>query len=230
MRIAIVDDDPHQLSELEGYVQKYFAERRELCQVVCFRSGVDFVSDYRTAFDIILLDIDMPGLDGISAAKKIRQVDQNAVILFITRMAQYAIRGYEVQAFDFIVKPVDYFHFSVKLTRAIRQIPREESISISTEGQNIFLSSKDILYVEGDNQYVIYHTVTGEYRVHSTLKETEKLLGKGFSRCSNSFIVNIRYLRRIDGNNAIVGEATLPISRGHKKSFVDDVNRYLGGL
>lgn len=230
MKLAIVDDDPQQLAVLEDYVQKYFAERKELTQIVCFRSGVDFVSDYHAPFDIIMLDIDMPHMNGIEAAKKIRQVDQNAVILFITRMAQYAIRGYEVQAFDFIVKPVDYFHLSVKLTRAIRQVPKNERISINADGRNIFLDGKDILYVEGDNQYVIYHTVTGEYKVHSTLKETEKLLGDGFSRCNNSFIVNIRYLRRIDGNNAVVGGAELPISRGYKKRFVDDVNRSLGGL
>ena len=230
MRLAIVDDDPEQLAELESYVQKYFAERKELCQIVCFHSGVDFVSDYNAPFDIILLDIDMPDLDGINAAKKIRQVDQNAVILFITRMAQYAIRGYEVQAFDFIVKPVDYFHFSVKLTRAIRQVPKSERISINAEGRSIFLEGKDILYVEGDNQYVIYHTVADEYKVHSTLKETERLLGEGFTRCNNSFIVNMRYLQRIEGNEAVVGNTRLPISRGYKKSFIDEVNRYLGGL
>lgn len=230
MRLAIVDDDAQQRALLEEFVKKYFDERGQRFQCVCYASSVDFVSDYNVPFDIILLDIDMPHLNGIDAAKKIRRVDEHAVILFITHMAQYAIRGYEVQALDFMVKPVTYFNLSAKLTRALRQIPRRHTFTINTEGKLLFLSEDDVLYIEGNNQYVIYHTASGNYKVHSTLKEAERQLHGGFSRCNNSFIVNLRYLSRVEGGEAVVQDSHLPISRGRKKPFLEDINRYLGGL
>ncbi len=230
MRIAIVDDDARQRALLQEYIDRYFNEQNMRYECVGFVSGMDFVSDYTVPFDIILLDIDMPHLNGIETAKKIRQVDARAVILFITRMAQYAIQGYEVEALDYMIKPVSYFNFSVKLSRAVRQIPRRRNISLNTDGKLVFVNEEDVLYVEGYNQYVIYHTVSGSYKVHSTLKEAEKSLQDGFSRCNNSFIVNMRYLTSIEGTEAVVGKERLPISHGRKKSFLEDVNRYLGGL
>ena len=230
MRLAIVDDDAQQRSLLEEYVKKYFEEQGKVCDVVCFSSGVDFASDYAAPFDIILLDIDMPHMNGIEAAKKIRQVDEHAVIIFITRMAQYAIQGYEVDALDFMVKPVSYFNLSVKLARAVRKVPRRSSIAVSADGKTVFLGEDDIFYIDGHNQYVIYHTVSGNYKVHSTLKEAEKQLSAAFSRCNNSFIVNLRYLSHLENADAVVGSERLPVSRGRRKAFLEDVNRYLGGI
>lgn len=229
MRIAIVDDDEKQLALLKEYIETYFSKAGQNFTLVSFASSIDFVSDYTASFDIIILDIDMPHMNGIEAAKKIRQVDTRAVILFVTNMAQCAIQGYEVNALDFILKPVSYFNFSVKLMRAIKQIPKDQKISLSADGKRVFLDKSDIYYVEGHNQYVIYHTAAGNYKIHATLKETEQKLQPGFSRCSNSFIVNIRHLNSIDGTDAVVGSERLPISRSHKKSFWEDVNKYFGG-
>lgn len=225
MRIAIVDDDEQQRVLLKGYVERFFSELNQSFTLVCFASSVDFASDYTVSFDIILLDIDMPHMNGIEAAKKIRQVDSSAVILFITNMAQCAIYGYEVNALDFMLKPVGYFNLSVKLARAIKQVPKRKSISLKAEGKNLFLDKDDIYYVEGHNQYVIYHTGLGNLKTHSTLKETETKLQPGFSRCSNSFIVNMRHVTCIDGTDVVVGKERLPISRAHKKSFWEDVNK-----
>lgn len=151
MRIAIVDDDEQQRVLLKGYVERFFSELNQSFTLVCFASSVDFASDYTVSFDIILLDIDMPHMNGIEAAKKIRQVDSSAVILFITNMAQCAIYGYEVNALDFMLKPVGYFNLSVKLARAIKQVPKRKSISLKAEGKNLFLDKDDIYYVEGHN-------------------------------------------------------------------------------
>ena len=229
MRIAVVDDDEEQRALLKEYIERYFSELGQDFTLVSFSSSIDFVSDYTSSFDIILLDIDMPHMNGIEAARKVRQVDEHAVILFITNMPQFAIQGYEVNALDYMLKPVGYFNFSVKLTRAIRHIPKDQKIALSTEGRHIFLDKSDIYYVEGHDQYVIYHTVTGNYKIHCTLKETEQKLQPGFSRCNNSYIVNIRHLTCTDGADAIVGNDRLPISRSRKKGFLEDVNRYLGG-
>lgn len=230
MRIAIVDDEAEQREQLERYVNDYCKERGTWCECVPFSSGLDFVSDYVVPFDVILLDIEMPDMDGLTAAKKIRKIDGQAVIIFITRMAKYAIKGYEVDAMDFMVKPVSYFNLSVKLNKAMRYVSRHRSFSILSEGDTIVLGEDDILYIEGYNQYAIYHTLSGNYKVHTSLKAAEEKLGKGFSRCNNSFIVNLNYVSRVSATTVQVGEDVLPVSRARKKSFLDELNRYLGGI
>lgn len=229
MRIAIVDDDKEEREELQGYVQIYCKERKVSCECQMFSSCMDFVSDY-IPFDIVLLDIEMPDMDGLTGAKKLRKLDEHVVIIFITHMAQYAIRGYEVDALDFMVKPVSYFNLSLKLTKAMKIVSRRRVFSIVSAGSTVILGDSDIYYIEGYNQYVVYHTKTGTYKVHSSLKAAEEKLGSSFSRCNNSFIVNLNYISRIDGTSVQVGEDVLSISRGKKKSFMDSVNRFWGGI
>lgn len=229
MKIAIVDDEKKQREQLNEYVLRYLREIGQVAECALFSSSIDFVSDY-THYDIILLDIEMPDLNGMDAARKIRRTDTEAVIIFITRMAQYAICGYEVDALDFMVKPVSYFNLSVKFEKAFRSIPRKKICSVISDGTTYLLDERDIFYIEGSNQHVIYHTFRGNYKVYKTLKAVESTLGKEFSRCNNSFIVNMRYLTCINGTDAVVCGERLPISRGRKKLFMEDVNRYLGGL
>ena len=230
MRIAIVDDEAEQRQLLAGYVSEFAKQKQIRAECVEFASCLDFVSDYKVPFDVILLDIEMPEMDGLAAAKKLREVDTRAVIIFVTNMAQYAINGYEVDAMDFMVKPVSYFNLSLKLNKALRYVSRQKSFVISAGGTTVVLGREDIYYVEGHNQYVVYHTGKGEYKVHASLKATEESLGGGFSRCNNSFIVNLMYVSATDANSALVAGERLPMSRARKKSFTDDLNRFLGGL
>lgn len=230
MRIAVIDDDAKQRKELFSYVEKYFSERGMSYECQTFPWGIDFVSDYSVPYDIIFLDIEMPGMDGLTAAKKIREVDSHVVIIFITRMAQYAIKGYEVNAMDFMIKPVEYFNLSLKLARAVKSVLRRKTFSVVSEGRTIVLSEDDVYYVEGCNQYVVYHTEKENYKVHDTLKNTEQNLSSSFSRCNNSFIVNLNYVSKIDGNDVFVGREILPVSRARKKGFMEDLNKLLGDV
>ncbi len=231
MRIAIVDDDEKQRKALREYVERYSGEKG--LDIVCaeFDSGLNFSSDYNEPFDIILLDIEMPHMDGLTAAQHVRKTDEEAEIIFITHMAQYAIKGYEVNALDFMVKPVTYFDLSVKLNRAMRTLPQRSPVKLDVAGGGTqILSLKDIHYVEGSNQYVVYHTLDREYKVHTSLRAAEEKLGKSFVRCNNSFIVNLSHVSSIVGNDVYVGKVPLPISRARKKDFVCSVNRFFGGL
>lgn len=231
MRIAIVDDDEKQRKQLREFVERYSSEKS--LDAVCFefQSGLNFASDYTEPFDIILLDIEMPLMDGLTAAQYVRKTDEEAVIIFITHMAQYAIKGYEVNALDFMVKPVTYFNLATKLNRALKVLPRRNILKLDIAGGGTqILPLKDIHYVEGSNQYVIYHTLDREFKVHTSLKAAEEKLGRGFARCNNSFIVNLAHVSSIVGNDVYVGKVSLPISRSRKKEFVADVNRYFGGI
>lgn len=126
IRIAIVEDEESYVKELTGYLKEYQNTYKEELEITVYRDGDGITSNYRAQFDIILMDIQMKFMDGMSAAEEIRKQDSEVVIMFITNMTQYAIRGYEVDALDYILKPVSYFAFCQKLSRAIARIKKRE--------------------------------------------------------------------------------------------------------
>ncbi|MBO5968764.1 MAG: response regulator transcription factor, partial [Clostridia bacterium] len=109
MRIAIVEDEAVYQQQLREYLAKYQEEFGCTLQVSVYDSGINFVHNFSSQFDIILLDVAMPYIDGIETARRIREIDSEVVILFVTNQAQHAIRGYEVDALDYILKPISYF-------------------------------------------------------------------------------------------------------------------------
>lgn len=125
--IAIVDDEQKSIDEFKSCVQRYFAENGGEYKIVEFYDGKDLLEEYTARFDIIFLDIEMKEMNGIRAAKKIRSVDSHTAIIFLTRMERYAIKGYEVQAIDFIVKPLEYDKFVLKFKKALRYVKANES-------------------------------------------------------------------------------------------------------
>jgi len=140
-----------------------------------FEDGAEILEDYRPIYDIILLDIEMPKVNGMDAAQQIRQIDDEVVLMFITNMATYAIRGYEVGALDFVMKPVNYYTFSMKLTRALKGVRQKEQ-------QQILLTLADgvkkvgvqqIYYVEVQNRILHYHTGEGEFQMRGTMQSVE---------------------------------------------------------
>ena len=105
-RIAIVEDEAPCREELRGYIERYGQEHGQEFSVYPFADGSEILQNYEPRYDVILLDIEMPRVGGMEAAQAIREVDENVVLVFITNMAQYAIKGYSVGALDFVMKPV----------------------------------------------------------------------------------------------------------------------------
>jgi DNA-binding LytR/AlgR family response regulator len=150
IKIAIVEDEASYAQQLQGFLQQYEKEHEESFQVTVYSDGDDIVRKYKAQFDIILMDIEMKFMDGMSAAEEIRRVDSEVVIIFITNMAQYAIRGYAVDALDYILKPVSYFAFSQRLGRAITRMKRRvtKTIAINIKGGTVRLDAANIYYIE----------------------------------------------------------------------------------
>ena len=120
--IAVVEDDSSASQQIQNYLSLYQKENEQEFSVTVFADGLSILEDYHPIWDIILMDIEMPLMDGMTAAKCIRELDQSVIIIFITNMAKYAIKGYEVGALDFVLKPVSYFAFSLKITLSLIHI------------------------------------------------------------------------------------------------------------
>jgi DNA-binding LytR/AlgR family response regulator len=133
INIAIVEDEDSYASQLTEYINKYEAESGSSFRITRFKDGDEITNGYKGQFDIILMDIEMKLMDGMTAAEEIRKLDQEVVIMFITNMTNYAIRGYQVDALDYVLKPVSYFAFSQKLGRAIARMKKGSSKTISIE-------------------------------------------------------------------------------------------------
>ncbi len=224
LTVAIVEDEGGVSELLRRYIRKFSEESGEKFKVFAYPDGVSFLSETEQKFDIVLMDIQMPIMDGMRTAKKLRAQDTTAAIIFVTNMAKFAVEGYEVNALDFIVKPVDYFVFALKFEKAVRlQKSRRNDFILVPSAEGIAkMSAASVRYVEVDLHFVIYHTDDGDIRVRGSMKETEsRLSGKGFCRCSNSFLVNLARVDRIDQTFVTVEGENIPISRSRKKEFLD---------
>ena len=132
-KIAVVEDNDAMRAQLCGFIAQYAQESGHQLDVTAFSDGAQLVEPYRPGFDIIFLDIEMPKLGGMPTAERIRRQDPDVVLVFVTNMAQYAIRGYEVDALDFVLKPVSYYQFSTKLERALQRIQRRRGGQVALQ-------------------------------------------------------------------------------------------------
>lgn len=232
IRIGLVDDDLNHLELIKSFLDQYEKEKEIRFKIEEFHNGLNFVEDYKGDLDVVFLDIEMPHMDGMTAAKRIREIDSSLGIVFVTNMAQYAIHGYEVNAIDFIVKPLSYYVFTEKLEKAIHfsQKNTEKEYVIQTEDLIVRLNYSQILYVEKDKNYLMFHTDEGQYRTRGTMTALEeKLREEGFSKCISGCLVNLRHVTKMIKDTVWLKDMPLPISRQRKKEFKEDFMRYLGG-
>jgi DNA-binding LytR/AlgR family response regulator len=231
--IAIADDEKCEQETLVSYYNELQKEVQEELIVRVYDSGEALLDAYDGGWDIVCLDIDMSGQDGIETARKLRETDRQVIIIFITNMAQMAIRGYEVQALDFIVKPVNYFSFAMKMKNAfdIIQNRKSKNIVVGTTGGIRRFSTDVLYYAEVDGHYLYYHTKEGVFRQKASLKELEeKLEGLSFKRCNNCYLVNLKHVECVNKDDIKVGGDWLKISRPRKREFLQSLANYMGGI
>ncbi len=232
VRVVVVEDERKYAEQLEQFVYRYGEEHGVEFSVRFFSSGVDFISDYSSQADIVFMDIEMPQMNGMDCAVKLRKTDANVPLIFVTSSTHYAVRGYEVDAIGYMVKPVVYFPFSVLMDKVMTRIAQAEGKEIFVQNREYVkrLTSKEIHYVEVMDHYLIYHTEEGEFRGIGKMKDVEsQLSGSDYFRCGNSYLVNLRYVQEIDDNRAVVGKDEIFISRRRKKDFLIALNNFLKG-
>lgn len=234
IRIAIADDDRDCTKQLGQYIDDFARESGLSCDVTVYHDGDELVERYKAQFDIILLDVEMPFLNGMTAAEMIRRQDPEVIIIFITNMAQYAIRGYAVDALDYVLKPVNYFAFSQKLGRAIHRLARREVsyLTVPVKGGALKLAVRDIYYVESRGHQLIYHTRTGDCTAAGgTIQQAEEeLKDQHFFRSNKGYLVNLEHVDGVRDGCALIHGEQLIISRTRKNAFLEALTNYVSGV
>ena len=229
MKIAIVEDQKQYIETLKDYIERYSQEKGEQLEVYAFSDGLEFLNFYKTKFDIVFMDIDMPHISGIETAKRLRQMDQYVCLIFITDLSQFAVNGYEVNAFDYIVKPIGYEKFCSRLSKAITSVNKSDLGTVCIKSKDFIKIVKitDIYYLESQDHKIIYHLLNEDIETWETWDKVEKKLPSDyFARCATSYLVNLSYVISVKGNEVFLPNATLPITRLKKKDFIDKLMRF----
>ncbi len=234
IHVAIVEDEEIHQQALREHLLRYAGENDVTFDIRMFANPILLLENYRPVYDLIFLDIQMPDLNGMETARKLRAVDQNVLLIFVTSLAQYAIEGYEVAAVDYILKPVQYFSFAMRLTKAIWRINAgaDEAVQVANSSGTTRIRLWDILYVEISGHAMTYHTHEGAVSGTGTLSALEeKLRGKSFARCNSCYLVNLAYVDTVKGYQLLLKNGTeLQISQPKKKSFMQAVAAYEAGV
>lgn len=222
MNVAIIEDEKTESDRLIDYLQRYGREHSVKFNINVYKNGLDFMDGFKPVYDIVFMDIQMPVMDGMKTAEKLRTIDGECCLIFVTNIAAMAIRGYDYNAMFYLVKPLSYSVFAFKFDRVIAQIQKhkDDSIILNVIGSLIKLSMSSIYFVEVVRHDRIYHTAEGDFKVYGTLLDAEKdLPSESFVRCNACYLINLKYVTEITGDEVCVAGHKLKMSRSKKSAF-----------
>ena len=230
--IAILEDDASAAKMLQYVLNTYASKNDQIFNIKHYTNAESLLADVKNSFDIAFLDIEMDGMNGMEAAFALRELDQRMIIIFVTNMAQYAVKGYEVNALYYILKPVTYQDVAHKLQRALNILASNVDSDIVIR-QNSGISRiplYSLMYIEITNHKLLYHAESKTYTAYGSLSDVENdLQGRGFFRCNSCYLVNARFIASVDGHSITLRNGTLlQISHPRKKRFMTDFGNWLG--
>ncbi len=227
IQITICDDEGIEVEYLSKLVEKWANDNGHFLRLNKFSSGESLLFNYEDnkGTDILLLDIQMKEIDGVSTAKKIRETNSQMQIVFITGVSDFMSEGYEVSALHYLLKPVKEEKLFEVLSKAVEKLGQvEKAILLKINGENIKVILKDITYIEAVDHYIYINTVLGEHKIKMSLSEIEKQLDESFIRCQRSFIVGLTHIKKTTKTSVVLTDGKeLPISRGMFKTINDAI-------
>ncbi|MBQ8136388.1 MAG: response regulator transcription factor [Clostridia bacterium] len=232
LRVAAVEDNDRDAEYLMSHLKRFARENSVEIEAKRYENGILFLEGYRGEFDIVFMDIDMPAMNGMNTAKALRNVDAHVVLIFVTALARFALNGYEVDAFDFIVKPMQYNFFSAKMQRAVKKLSTEQRVKllIKTNEKTVRLFADEIVYVNIYNHMLTFHTEEENVSTRGTMKDVLETLNNGsFAMCNKSCVVNLNHVQSIEGDEVVLtGGIRQQISRPRKTEFMQQLADFYG--
>lgn len=234
LMVAVVDDEKEIVEQLSGKISGHLFDMGIEFTIEKFSSGNDFLAQKDHEFDIIFLDIEMPGLNGIQTAKKLREANNKSIIIFCTNLVQYAINGYEVSALGYLLKPVEDYSLKMNLDKACRllSIRQKQRMKLKTVHSQEFVTVADILFIEVQRHNLFFNVrkngKTEVIKTRGSMQDiAERLKGAGFTRCSTCYLVNLNHILSLGNNMIKLPDSTLPVSRTYKEAFTEEFMKFL---
>lgn len=231
INIAIVDDEKVIREQMKGLIVKYKPDSN----LAAFSMGEELLAEGKL-FDVIFLDIQMEGMNGIDTAKAYRQTREETVLIFITGVKEYVFEAFDVSAFHYLLKPIDEQKFIEVFNRAINEVEkrkRQEQLFIKTRNRSITLKRDNILYIESRRKKVEIHTTEEVIEIYAAMNELEEQLGSSFYRCHRGYLVNMSHIAEYDNDSISLSNTEIIfLAKDRYNAFVKEYMRYLqnGGI
>lgn len=230
IKIAIIEDEIEMSNDLKKHIEMFFNQHEKNISIDIFDNAVKFLDKYKTGYNLVFMDINLPYMNGIEASEKLRQKDPMVIIIFVTSLAQYAIEGYKVHAFDYVLKPVNYYNFVLTLERLLPHLKdNDKSIVIYTNKTSFKkIVIERIKYIEINNHKLIFHTLDGDYETHGALNDYVDILKDDyFELCNRCYLINLKMVSQVTPDSVIIDEESLLISRPKRKQFLHVLNEFI---
>ena len=231
MRIAVCDDEEKFRVQARDMIEKLTNSLDVI--VDTYPDGRRLLEAFdKVPYDVLFLDIEMPGMDGIALSKKLRERNSEVHIIFLTGHVEYALEGYEVNALRYLTKPVREDKLREVLQFVMDKKNSQKQLIIKEDGEEIIISIPDILYLEAQNQYVMIYTTSGSHLIRYNITQLEKdLEGCGFFRAHRSYVVSLAKVKRLVKNDVMIetpdGEKAVPVSRSNVKPLKEALYAYV---
>lgn len=223
-RLAVCDDNETDIKYITSLISGWSKASGNIVELHAFPSGEAFLFEYEDnkSYDILLLDIEMGGMNGVELAGRIRKDNRTVQIIFVTGYMEYIGEGYDVEALHYLIKPVTQDKISAVLDRGAERLKyRENTLLLTTADGTVRVPLYEIRYLEVYKNYVTVHAEE-EYTVKKTLNEMERELDDSFFRTGRSFIINLRFVKKVTRADVYLKDGTVvPLS----KNLYEDINR-----
>ena len=231
LKITIVEDEESAKQKLTSQLERYAKETNNSFKIYSYSLPLKFLEEYKGCMDILFFDIEMPQMDGMKLAEKLREKDSDTTLIFVTNLSQFAIKGYDYQAYSFLVKPVEYELLKKKLDLLMPILERKKNdkkILIHSKNGDALLALNDIMYIEISNHTMTYHLENKTYETNESMKAVVSKLGKeNFSLVNQSFLLNLKYVSLVNKDSVFIKAKEFFFSRLRKKEFMEDFVKYV---